>query len=120
MRTEAGRSRPGRSALVPRASVLGSGRRLDSVSGACYLIHAFLRNGAPCHAAAHRVARTWESPVKAHSRLELILIHTLRTLIGLLINSAVLINFGKIVGRYAFRGPSSGRTRSCSSCTSGP
>jgi TRAP-type C4-dicarboxylate transport system permease small subunit len=51
------------------------------------------------------VARTRESPVTASNRLEVILIHTLRTLIGLLIISAVLINFGNIVGRYVFQSP---------------
>jgi TRAP-type C4-dicarboxylate transport system permease small subunit len=44
-------------------------------------------------------------PVKANNRVELFLIRSLRFLIGVLIISAVLINFGNIVGRYVFRRP---------------
>jgi len=43
--------------------------------------------------------------VKASNRVEVLLIRALRFLIGLLIISAVLINFGNIVGRYVFRKP---------------
>lgn len=43
--------------------------------------------------------------MKANSRFEVILIRALRFVIGVLIISAVLINFANVVGRYVFRRP---------------